>query len=522
LASIYFVSAAHIFRQKQSTNPSSSTDLTSVDSPAGKPNQMKAATATTLSKAETPGPLAVCVTNPRYFCDPSGNVVYLSGTHTWSNLMEDRGTIGTPPEFDYNGYMTFMASHGYNWMRGWTAEMTHLLPSDDGFEDVIAPPFKWVRPGPRTANDDGLQYDFTQLDPNYFSRMRARIIQASQNGIYVSVMLFNGYQWWLDIVFGDGNPMESGNNVNSVSCPTTCPINLSLMPAQVLTYEKTYVHRVIDTVHDLPNVMYEISNESGCTQSDSWQAVLIAEVNNYERTTYNSHHPIGYTSDGSGCPDTTIYNSAADWVSPNNGGSGATPGVATGQCPEVTGIGGASNPASPNCKVVINDTDHSFGWPSLQSAGASGQTNWVWENFTNGNGVAFMDPYLVLWPVRNECTGAPVGGDPSVCSGLDSQWNTIRSAIADVAAYAKKIDLKDMTPQGSLSTSGFCLANPGSQYLVFSASNSFNLMTVAGSYTFELFNASMHTLVQTGNVKVGNSQVFTAPFSGETVLWLYK
>jgi hypothetical protein len=472
--------------------------------------------------SNTPGPLAVCTSNPRYFCDPSSNIVYLAGSHTWSNFMEDRGTISTPPAFDYNGYMTFMASHGFNWMRAWTTEMSHLSTSDDPFEDVIAPPFKWARSTTCCANDGENKFDFTQLDPNYLSRMRARVIQAGQNGIYVSIMLFNGYMWQFDVVSTDGNPFESDNNVNSISCSGTCPSNNSKISAQAWSYEQAYLRRVVDTVHDLPNVMYEVSNEAGASYSTAWEESVIAYVNTYEQTTYGTHHPIGFTFQFSGGSDQTLYDSAADWVAIANGGQGATPPVATGQCPVVTGNGGAANPSSPKCKAVINDTDHAFYWVAMQSVGSVGKINWVWENLTNGNGVAFMDPYLVLWTNRNSCTGAPVGGDSSVCSGIDPQWNDIRSAMADVRTYAKKIDLKNMTPQDTLSTSGFCLASPGSQYLVFSKSNSFTVTTEAGTYTYEWFNPMTHTVAKTGTVTVGSSQGFTAPFSGNSVLWLHK
>src|SRR5262249_40145792 len=57
----------------------------------------------------TPGPLRVLASNPRYFTDGTGKAVYLVGSHTWSNGMEDRGTINPPPAFDYSGYISFMA-----------------------------------------------------------------------------------------------------------------------------------------------------------------------------------------------------------------------------------------------------------------------------------------------------------------------------------------------------------------------------------------------------------------------------
>jgi len=34
------------------------------------------------------GPLTVSATNPRYFADASGRVVYLGGAHTWNNLVD--------------------------------------------------------------------------------------------------------------------------------------------------------------------------------------------------------------------------------------------------------------------------------------------------------------------------------------------------------------------------------------------------------------------------------------------------
>lgn len=129
---------------------------------------------------------------------------------------------------------------------------------------------------------------------------------------------------------------------------------------------------------------------------------------------------------------------------------------------------------------------------------------------------------IVVWSTRNNCTSAPVGSDNGVCSSLDIQWNPMCSAIGDVAAYGRKVDLKNLIPEQSLSTSGFCLANPGSQYLVFGTSNSFTLTAVPGTYTFEWFNPSTHAIIQTGIATVGGSQTFTAPFSGQSVLWLHK
>ena len=42
------------------------------------------------------GPLRVHPQNPRYFTDATGKAVYLTGSHTWSNLV-DMGPSDPPP-----------------------------------------------------------------------------------------------------------------------------------------------------------------------------------------------------------------------------------------------------------------------------------------------------------------------------------------------------------------------------------------------------------------------------------------
>ena len=84
-------------------------------------------------------------------------------------------------------------------------------------------------------------------------------------------------------------------------------------------------------------------------------------------------------------------------------------------------------PPSDGTKVIINDTDHAYGAGELKHDGAKGQRAWVWENFTAGNNVAFMDPYLVVWPGRNAPTGTTA--DPRIGVKLDTFYAPIRDAM---------------------------------------------------------------------------------------------
>jgi hypothetical protein len=449
---------------------------------------------TTPPSVPTTGPLTVLASNPRYFTDGTGKAIYLVGSHTWSNGMEDRGTISPPPAFDFDGYIAFMVAHRFNWMRLWTTEMAEVSTNDDPDENIISGPYKWSRTGPGTANDGSVKFDLSKLDQAYFDRMRARVIQAGENGIYVSVQLFNGYMYQFDVFGQDGNPFESTNNVNGVSCPGTCPTDNSQLPAAVWAYETAYLQKVVDTVNDLGNVMYEVSNEAG-PYSTPWQASVISFVKNYEATKL-FQHPIGMTFQFSGGSDSTLFSSDADWVSPS------------AQLPTTTG------------KVVINDTDHSYGWPQLKGDGQAAQRAWAWKNLLLGNNTAFMDPYLVVWDGRNAPGGTTA--DPKVGTTVDPYWDVLRNAMRDTQIYASKVDLAAMTPQPAVSSTGYCLASVGSEYLVYQpGSGSFTVSLPApGDYSFEWFDPSTGAVAQTGAAPYSSNPTFTPPFGGDAVLYL--
>jgi hypothetical protein len=94
------------------------------------------------------GPLRVNPANPRYFTDGSGKANYVTGSHTWANLM-DRGTLHPPQvPFDYAANMKWMVAQNFNFMRLWTAELPDSADTGDVDENTVALPWKWLRTGP--------------------------------------------------------------------------------------------------------------------------------------------------------------------------------------------------------------------------------------------------------------------------------------------------------------------------------------------------------------------------------------
>jgi hypothetical protein len=457
----------------------------------GKPlTRVRASTAT--------GPLRANPANPRYFTDGSGKAIYLTGSHTWANLM-DRGQLNPPgAAFDYAAYMKWMVDHNFNFMRLWTAELPDAGPGPDYAEgNFVALPWKWMRTGPGTASDGGLKFDLTKLDQKYFDKMRARTIIAGQKGIYVSVMLFNSYEWQFDTNRKDGDPFVAGNNVNGIDCPGACPNDSAEMSDEVWAIETAYFRKVIDTVNDLDNVLYEVANEAGSPYSDAWQIRVIKYLKEYEASK-PKHHPVGMTFQWQGGSDLTLYDSPADWISP-----------------------GSHVPPSDGHKVIINDTDHAFGYVEFKNKGPAAQRAWVWENFTSGNNVAFMDPYLTKWPNRNSPTGHT--DDPNVGTAPDEYWDVIRDAMGPTLTYANRMRLAATKPQPTLSSTGFCLANPGTEYLVYQPlAKPFTLQLAPGIYQFEWFNPATNMVGTIGSITAsGGERSFAAPFAADAVLYLH-
>jgi len=137
-----------------------------------------------------------------------------------------------------------------------------------------------------------------------------------------------------------------------------------------------------------------------------------------------------------------------------------------------------------------------------------------------GNSTAFMDPYLVVWRGRNSPGGATA--DPGIGMTLDPRWDAIRNAMRDTAAYARKINLAAMTPQSSLCSTGYCLVNSGSEYLVYQpGTGAFTVNLLAGKYGYEWFNPTSGVIVSTGSITVASgNQSFTEPFNSDAVLYL--
>ena len=458
------------------------------------------------------GPLVVSA-NPNYFTDASGEVLTLNGSQTW-NTLQDWGTSGSVQTLDFDAYVRFLVAHGHNFTLLWVTE----LPKFCGFPSTASSPpaftvspFPWRRTGPGNATDGGLKFDLSKFDQSYFDRLRTRTQALRDAGIYVGIYLFTGE--WLNIFrcSSDGYPFTGANNINGIDDSYTGgPKGIGSItmgaPNAITRIQDSYVEKVIDTLNDLPNVLWIVSEEAPA-RSEWWNDHQIAHIRDYESRKPH-RHPIGYAA-LIDAPDKVIYNSAADWVAPQ---ARISPLKSCGS-------------AHPACKVNVNDSDHSyFGmWNDTPQQ----NRNYAWQNFMNGNQVLFMDPYLVYYPRqgRNMCSSPRDG----ICTGPDPRWDNFRDNLGYIVRYSRKLAMGRVRPQGSLCSTGYCLAQTpsvGAEYLVYAPSGgSFRIdlsaMAPSRKLALEWFDPSTGTTVAGEPVFAGSpSQPFTPPFSGDAVLYL--
>lgn len=436
------------------------------------------------------GPLVVHDENPRYFADGQGAAVYLTGSHTWNNF-KDCGHSDPPPAFDWDAYLDALVDFNHNFIRLWHWEATR---SDFGkwVEGAMFwDPFPWVRSGPGDALDGKLRFDLETFNEAYFERLRSRVTSAGARGIYVSVMLFEGweFQFAAEPWCWTAHPFHRDNNVNGLDGnPGGDARNLkthTLELPEVTRVQEAYLRKVVDTVNDLDNVLYEVTNES-VPASTQWQYHIIDFVKEYEAAK-PKQHPVGMTFQFLDGGNDALFDSPADWISPNQeGGYRVAP------------------PAADGSKVIFLDTDHLWG--------IGGDRRWVWKTFTRGMNPLFMDPW-------EKCREWKL--DEAVAL-------EVRRNLGYTRRFAERVDLAKTTPRQELASSGYCLANPGGQraayivYLPDGDSVTVDLSDARGQLAVEWFDPATGQGRKAETVEGGSKTCFTCPYDADAVLFISK
>ena len=147
--------------------------------------------------------------------------------------------------------------------------------------------------------------------------------------------------------------------------------------------------------------------------------------------------------------------------------------------------------------MVILDTDHLWG--------IGGNPDWVWRSFTRGYSTLYMD----VW---------------DTISKAHDQKQQVRLALGYTRRYAERMDLAKSAPETELASTGYALASPGREYLIYDPSGeTFTAKIAAAGYDFEWFDCTTGAVANSGSMQItpGRTQ-FTSPISGPAALYLAR
>lgn len=434
-----------------------------------------------------------------YFVN-QGEAVYLTGSHTWDNL-QDRGDTAN---FNYVEYLDMMTAKRHNFMRMWSWQNFNSQG-----DDMNVNPLPWLRTKAGNCFDlyqgnldlgDPSAFDENKVlfNQGYFDRLAQRVSSAAARGIYVDVMLFQGFS----VKSGSGNPwkfhpfniqnncdgvdgnLEEGNNNKGERFHEVKLTNPGSNLENILgKFQKAYVKKVTETLSSHGNVLYEIANEDvGSAANIAWATDMIAYISSTSMPNLADPHPVGMTSFGFSHTDNSVLSgSGADWISPAANSA----------------LNYAYNPPVPTgAAVIISDNDHIkciLETPNFQqNCVNSGQhitwpiranyRQWIWKSFTRGLNVILMDA------VENP----PGSQDPNTYPAVNPNnpaFKYSRDYLGHTNYYAQRLDLSAAKPRPDLCSTGYCLADPGEEYLTYQPANSsFTVTLEPGTYTVEWFN----------------------------------
>ena len=408
--------------------------------------------------------------------------------------LSDKGREDPPYPFDFPAYLAHLQRHNANLVRMWTREQVADLDLRQPGSYIT--PLPWARTGPGLALDGKPRFDLTRFDLEYFARMRQRAALAGRQGIYMSIMLFEGHghrfapkPWgWRQHPFNvhnnsngiDGDPKNTGagQSLHTLDLP------------KITALQETYVRHVIDTVNDLDNVLYEISNEDG-EYSKDWQDHWIRFIHKYE-TGKPKQHPVGMTFAWMGSEEATnrvLFESKADWISP------------LGNDPK--GPWKNDPPAGDGRKVVLVDTDHLWG--------VGGNVAWVWKTFCRGHNTIFYEKYAF-------------NGDSS--HTVDAGWDSLRKSLGYTRLYSQRMNMAEAMPHDDLASTKYCLSDGRSHFLIFLPDGPYPYLTVnlenaPGLFNVEWLNPHSGQIMPHGQIIGGVTRELICPFRGEAVLYLW-
>ncbi len=415
-------------------------------------------------------------------------------------------------------YMDYVANRGMNNIRLWP----YFASSDENAVGARASPLPWNRPGPGLAGDGGARFDVNQLNQEYFDRIDSICQAAYERDIIVTILFWDVYSF--SFSRQDYNPLTNRahtNNVNSIEVDANnagyALDNMYDEPvsADVTAVQVAYEQKLIDTVNQYPNIVYEVNNESG--ELDH-QVTVMDRIRSYQDTKPNQHL-IAITAGGltdSGSYTNTVVSktnvkaTTCDWICPGTDKFGATWG-------DTDDSSGNGPPLQDDLtRPWVLDMDH-----IQDTSTGTRDPSHFWKGLTRGYGYNHFEGNFNGDPILATPYSA-LGWEEYMVDTAGRGWNILRYNIGIGRKWFND-NTKDpllMIPSDntSVASTQYVIADPGEDYIVFSLTDSTpTIFQLQPGETYRVkwcdATAGAEYPGTTTFVASGTSQTLTAPFT---------
>jgi hypothetical protein len=350
----------------------------------------------------------------------------------------------TADQTDYENYYRLLidtlTSHRINYLR-------NVFNMGQPFGDAMT---VYVRTGPGNAADGGPKVDLEQLNPEYFAYWRRVIEYAGERDMVVQLTIFDSWHNKLEIVHENAPGRVWGmrydyyhgdNNINGIRANT--PERWHDPEHPVFDVQKAMVRAVIDELGDLPNIIFEISNENNTNKA--WELALADYLTEYQESKGQTPHLV--------MPRDL----------PNHDNAGAKrnePGRAYAELIEKRAL---------NQPLIADNDGGGHSGPNVRRHKA-------WAALTAGAHISYFHPDI-SWVDDLRSLNARLG---MTYLGLT------RKFLEDFS-----IDLRGMEPCAPYVSQGWCYGKPGQEYIVYLRNGGdVELRNLPGAFTASWFNPS--------------------------------
>jgi hypothetical protein len=376
----------------------------------------------------------------------------------------------TADQTDYNNFYRLLidrlAEHNINLIR-------NVFTMGQPYGESITP---YVRTGPGEAVDRRPRFDLDQFNQAYFDYWREVISYANTKGVVVQLTIFDSWHNKRHVVHVSGGLQREwgmkhdfyngANNINGIDASNVSDWHSPEHP--VFEYQKALIRQVVDSIGDLPNIIYEVSNEN--YTSERWELALADYLSEYEESR--------------GLP--------AHLVMPRD-------------LPNHDSAGGKTNdPQRVHQELVHN---FSFNRPLIADNDGGGHVDPIgrrhkaWAALTAGAHINYF--HFMLYKVE-------VLNSQDVADGMKYIGLT-RKFLEDF-----DINLRGKIPSDNLVSSGWCFARPGESYIIYLRNG--GITTVEGmpeAYLAYWFNPR-----DGSSFRAEGGPAFTSPDGNDWVLYI--